>query len=365
MRIILAGGGTGGPVVPLLAVAENLKAKNPDTDFLFVGSKTGPEQGLVEAAGLKYATISSGRWRRYLSIRNITDTFLIAAGFIQAYRLLSRYKPDLIFTVGGSVGVPLAWAGKLKGVKILIHQQDALPGLANRVVAPFAAAITTAFEETSKNFYSNLGIFRNERMKRIEWVGNPVRAEFFSKDLPYKDFFGLHDQLPVLLITGGGTGAAQINDVVKEALPELVKSHQVVHISGKGKLISGFKDSNYHQYEFLSKEMSTIMKMADIVVSRAGLSTISELSILGKIAIVVPMPDSHQEANAQILLDRSAAIVLYKEEFTTDNLVKVVNAVKFNVERQKLLIRGMSALMPRDAASRISGIINQLVHAGK
>ncbi len=361
MKIILAGGGTGGPVVPLLAVAEELKNDNPQTEFLFVGTKAGPEKQLVEAAGFNFVAIPAAKFRRYFSIKNLSDIPVFLWSFIKAKKLLAEFKPDVIFSVGGFVSVPIAWAAKTRGIKIVVHQQDAMPGLANRLVSPFAEVITTAFEETIKNFYSNSGLFKNSAVKDIEWVGNPVRSEFLNSDLPAKDFFKLHDQLPVMLITGGASGAAQINQVVTESLPQLIKSHQIVHITGIGKK-TNFTSPNYHQYEFLNREMPTIMKMAHIVLCRAGLSTITELSALSKISIVVPMPDSHQEQNAAVLKKHAAAVVLTKEEFIPEVLVRVVNSLKFNVQRQKLLAENMGKLMPKDAALNIAKIIKRVVN---
>ncbi len=351
MKILMAGGGSGGPVVPLLAVAEKLKGLNPQAEFLFVGTNHGPERQLVTDAGYKFAAIPAAKFRRYFSLKNISDIFVFVWSLVLARKIVSRFMPDVMFSVGGYASVPIAKAAKSKGIKIIIHQQDVQPGLANRMIAPYAKVITTSFEETANNFVS-----RKYEDKKFYWVGNPVRAEFSNNDLPHKDFFKLHDKLPILLILGGGTGAIQINSVVEECLPELVKSHQVVHVSGAGKMIK-FQHPDYHQYEFLGREFPTILKMAHVVISRAGLSTIGELSSLGKIAIIVPMPDSHQEANAQVLKKRGAAIVLNKEEFNAETLVRVVNSAKFNDQRQQSLIRNMQELMPHDAAYKIAEII--------
>ncbi len=357
LKILMPGGGTGGPVAPLIAVAEEIKHFNPAAEFLFVGTKTGPEKEIIEKAGFRFQTIPAAKLRRYFSLRNFIDVFVFMAGLNQARKIINDYKPDLIFSAGGFVAVPIIWIARLKKIKIIIHQQDAKVGLANKMSGPFADIITTAFSETVKEFYSHSGLFKHEKTKRIEWVGNPVRKEFFTKELPDKQFFNLKDDLPVLLIFGGGTGAKQINEVVAKAIPDLVKSHQVVHITGQGKKDPRFQNPNYHVYDFLPTQMPTIMKMADIVICRAGLSTMAELSVLGKVAIVVPMPKSHQEENAQVLKDRSAAVVLDKTEFNPENLERVVTTLKFNVVRQKLLSENISKLMPHDAQTRLAKII--------
>jgi UDP-N-acetylglucosamine--N-acetylmuramyl-(pentapeptide) pyrophosphoryl-undecaprenol N-acetylglucosamine transferase len=359
-RIILAGGGSGGPVFPLLGVAAELKKLDPNIDFLFVITKNGPEQKMVEHAGFQYKAIPAAKFRRYFSISNITDIFVFIASLFSARKIVKDYKPDVIFSAGGYVAVPIAWMGKMSGAKIVVHQQDARIGLANKLVSPFADVITTAFERTAKEFYSGSGIGSKSIKPAAEWVGNPIRPEFKTSLNPNaKEKFGLNDSLPILLIFGGATGAAQLNEVVWQAAPELIKTHQVVHITGPGKNDGGdIKLPGYHAYEYLpSEEMADLMKLADIVVARAGLSTIAELSALGKISIIVPMPDSHQEDNSAILNDKRAAVVLNKLEFNSEDLPRIVRSLKFNVGRQKLLTDNMKALMPHDSAAKIARII--------
>ena len=356
MKIVLAGGGTGGPTVPLLAVASEIKKQNPATEFLFIGSKSGPEQQLVADKGIRFQAISTGKLRRYFSLNNFFDLFRIYAGYNQSLKILKDFKPDVVFSVGSFVAIPVCFAAKKLKIKVVIHQQDATIGLANKLVAPFAAYITTAFAQTAKDFYSGSG-FEKEPLVKTEWVGNPVRPEFFDSTPGRREAFNLKSDLPVLLITGGATGAAQINQVVAAALPELVKAHEVIHITGPGKNKINFRDPAYHPYEFLSKEMPDAMKVADIVVTRAGLSTIAELSALGKIAVIVPMPGTHQEANAAIVKNANAAVVLSKEEFDPETLARVIVSLKFNQKRCELLSSNMKNLMPHNSASRIAEII--------
>ncbi|MBX4205235.1 MAG: undecaprenyldiphospho-muramoylpentapeptide beta-N-acetylglucosaminyltransferase [Candidatus Doudnabacteria bacterium] len=355
LKIILAGGGTGGPTSPLLAVASALTQMRPDAQFLFIGTLAGPERQLVEEAGIKFVPISAGKLRRYFSFSNAADFFRTLKGYFQAKKILREFQPDLVFSVGSFVAVPVIYAARKLKIKILIHQQDARIGLANKLTAPFAHCITTAFEKTAKEFYAGTGFEKNPKV-RTEWVGNPVRREFLNNDTTGREFFQLHGDLPILLIFGGATGAEQINTVTYEALPELLKAHQIIHITGRGKRID-YRDPNYHQYEFLSKEMPVAMKVADIVVSRAGLSTIAELSALGKIAVLVPMPDSHQEENAQILKDANAAVVLSKDEFTAETFARVIVSLKFNQKRLELLQNNIRNIMPHDSAERIAKII--------
>ena len=355
MKIILAGGGTGGPVIPLMAVAAQIKKMDPNAEFLFVGTKSGPERTLVENAGFKFVSIPVAKFRRYFSLRNFTDLFVFIMSYFKARSIVRAFKPDAVFSVGGFVAVPVIWAARSASVKVVIHQQDAQIGLANKLSAPMAHVITTAFESTAKDFFSGAQP-HHESARKIEWVGNPVREEFFDKSVEMPAILNLHKELPVLLVFGGATGAQHINDIVGQALPELVKSHQVIHVTGTGKSVD-FRHENYHPFEFLGKEFPSALKLSDLVICRAGLSTIAELSVLGKIAVVVPMPKSHQEANAAILKDNSAAVVLNEEEFNPENLVRVVNSLKFNPKRRELLSANMSGIMPHDAAQRIAKLI--------
>lgn len=361
-KIILSGGGSGGPVAPLLAVAAELKKMDSEVEFLFVGTNSGPEKQMAEQAGIKFVAIPAAKFRRYFSFANVTDIFVLIKGLFAANKIIKNFKPAIVFGAGGYVAVPVSWMAKFHNVKVAVHQQDAKVGLANRLISPFSDIVTTAFERTAKEFVSGLPFFSSTVKPGAEWTGNPVRAEFFTpanKDTHEK--FGIKDEFPVMLVVGGATGATQINQVVVEALPELVKSHQVIHITGPGKNTAVFKHAHYHAFEFLSEEYPEALKIADMVITRAGLSSIAELSVLGKIAIVVPIPNSHQEYNAKILKERAAAVVLNSQEFTATDLPRIVTSVKFNPARQKTLKLNISNIMPHDAATRIANILLKYV----
>jgi UDP-N-acetylglucosamine--N-acetylmuramyl-(pentapeptide) pyrophosphoryl-undecaprenol N-acetylglucosamine transferase len=357
MKILLAGGGSGGPVSPVLAVALEIKKLHPKTEFLFIGTKKGPEKQMVENLEIPFKAIYAAKFRRYFSFANLTIPFTLTIGFIQAFRIVREFKPDMIFSAGGYVAVPVAWAGKIFGAKIIIHQQDARIGLANKLIAPFADAITTAFEQTSKQFYSGSGLF-NSSWHTAAWVGNPVRADIASSPIDAKKHFNLHEELPILLVLGGATGSAQINKLIEEILPELVTAHQVVHQTGKGKNNITFKHRNYHSFEIIPyHEYAAILKLAHLVIARAGLSTIAELSALHKPALIIPMPNTHQEENAKILLDSHSAVVLTGLEVTPENLARVIQSLKFNQKRVDMLSHNIGQVIPKDAATRIAKII--------
>ncbi len=356
-KILLSGGGTGGPVSPLLAVALEIKQLHHEIDFLFVGTKRGPEKQMVENLNIPFRAITAAKLRRYFSLANVFIPFKLAASFIQAYKIVKEFKPDVVFSAGGYVAVPVAWAAKFFGSRIIIHQQDAKIGLANKLIAPFADVVTTAFEQTSKEFYSGSGLL-NSKWKTALWVGNPVRPDIVNTKVNIKEYFNLHDELPILLILGGATGSAQINKLIEQILPDLVMAHQVVHQTGEGKNLIQFQHRNYHAFELIPYEQyAAILRLAHLVIARAGLSTIAELSVLGKTAIIIPMPNTHQEENAKILLDSHSAVVLTGTEVTGENLSRVIQSLKFNQKRVEMLSNNIMKIIPKDAASKIAKII--------
>ncbi|HTL39319.1 MAG TPA: UDP-N-acetylglucosamine--N-acetylmuramyl-(pentapeptide) pyrophosphoryl-undecaprenol N-acetylglucosamine transferase [Methylomirabilota bacterium] len=358
MKILLAGGGSGGPVSPLLAVAAEVKKVQPRTQFLFVGTKTGPERQMVTLAGFNFESIPGAKWRRYFSLKNILSPFVFCAGLIKSFFIIGRFRPNVVFSAGGYVAVPLSWIGKLFGAKIIIHQQDARVGLANKLIALTANNITTSFEYTTKMFYSGSGLISGKLKNRAQWVGNPVRPELLSSKIDPKKYFNLHSDLPVLLILGGATGSVQINKLIEEILRDLVNSYQVVHQTGKGKNLAKFQHSNYHPFELIEYEAyAAILKSALLVVARAGLSTITELSMLGKPSIIIPMPGTHQEDNATILTATNSAEVLSGKAVTGRNLLKVINQLKFDPESLGILSHNIKLIMPHDGAAKISKII--------
>jgi UDP-N-acetylglucosamine--N-acetylmuramyl-(pentapeptide) pyrophosphoryl-undecaprenol N-acetylglucosamine transferase len=356
-KLLVSGGGTGGSVSPVLGVVEEVLKLKPKTEIMFVGTRKGPEKTMVKEMGLKFASIPSAKFRRYFSLRNISDIFVFGYAFFRALYLVKKFNPAVVFSVGSFVSVPICWAGKLLGAKIVIHQQDARVGLANKLVAPFADKITTAFEFTAKSFYSGSGLFTRQWKTPAEWTGNPVRSQIKSIVAPKQ--VKLKDNLPLLFVLGGATGSRQINTILERTLPVLIKSYQVVHVTGTNKHKNTFTHSNYQQFELLPfDDYAYVLQKADLVLSRAGLSTITELSTLGKVSIVIPMPNSHQEDNAALLHFTKSAIIMDKVTFTSDNLLKVVNKLTYDPDRQKILSKNISRLMPQGAAQKIAqGII--------
>jgi UDP-N-acetylglucosamine--N-acetylmuramyl-(pentapeptide) pyrophosphoryl-undecaprenol N-acetylglucosamine transferase len=368
MKIILTGGGTLGSVIPILAVAQELKRQRPETEFLWIGTKDGSEKSLVESYNIPFQAISSGKLRRYFSLKNFLDPFRVIVGFFQSIGIIRKFKPDLVLAAGGFVGVPVIWAAWLLGVKSIAHQQDIGPGLANKLVSPVVKKITVTFEE-SKNYFP--------RSKTV-LIGNPVRPEIFDGDREQaRQFFHLEEGLPTILFLGGGTGSLTLNKIIIQSLKNILEFFQVIHVTGRGKGLEGIKsevksqaefkkivaeesssliNSRYHSYEFIIEEMKDAYIVADLIISRAGLSTLSELAVLGKPTILIPLP-GHQEDNAAYFRRNNAAVVLSQKDLISEDLVGVIKTLINNKTELETLGRNIKKIMPPDAAEKMAKVI--------
>lgn len=298
-KIVLVGGGTGGSVSPLLAIAEEL---GTSYSFVFVGGEKGPEKKMLAETSIPFKAIKAGKLRRYFSGRNISDLFLVFIGFFQAWLLLRKTKPFLVISSGSFISVPVILAAKLLGIKIWVHQQDLLPGLANKISSPFADLTTVTFEKTLNSF-----------SRKALWIGN------FARQLVLKE--KNNNEKNILLFIGGGTGANFINNLALKLAQEKLEKVKIVLISGEGKRVAG---ENLTVYEFLPPaKLLDLMARSSLVVSRCGLGVLTELSALQKAVILIPMPDSHQEANAEALRDM-AWQVLSQKDFSWENFVDII-----------------------------------------
>lgn len=361
IKILFTGGGTAGPVIPLLAIAEILTetGKKQNFQFFWVGTKTGLEKRIIKEAGIKFHSIAAGKWRRYFSWQNFFDPFRVVIGFIQSLILLGKWRPNLVVSAGGFVGVPVVWAAWLRRIPVLIHQQDIRPGLANRLAAPFAKVVTVTFAQSLDDYGA-----------KAVWTGNPIRPEFKKMKITARQSrqkLNLDINRPTILIMGGGTGALALNKLTWNSLPLLTKFCQVIHITGPGKGGIGIKLNNnlrrfYRPFPFLNIDgLIKAYAAADVVVSRAGLGSLTELSYLGKPTILIPMPDSHQEDNAALLAKQNAAIVLNQKTLTTQDFIAAVKNLLNSKEKCSNLSFNIKKIMKSDANKRIKEIIFQLV----
>jgi UDP-N-acetylglucosamine--N-acetylmuramyl-(pentapeptide) pyrophosphoryl-undecaprenol N-acetylglucosamine transferase len=346
-KILLSGGGTMGPVSPLLAVYQEIKKTHPETEFLFIGTHSGPEKTAVEGYKIPFVEISSGKWRRYFDWRNFSDPFRIIAGFFQSLKIIKEFQPNALMVAGGFVGVPVVIACWLKRIPILVHHQDIEVGLANKLMEPFAKKVSVSFDVSLKDFRSGKAVL----------TGNPLRQEFYYCDRQKSlEFFKLKDEMPTVLITGGGTGSQKINSIVAEALPKLTKFCQVIHTTGAGKTFN-FDSENYRQYEFLSHEMPEALCVADLVVARAGLSTLTELSICAKPAIVIPLYKTQQEHNAQYYQKHNAIVMVSEPSFKSEMLVSLIRDLLADKDKLTNLSNNISRIMPDRGAKQVGDLL--------
>lgn len=293
-RIILTGGGTAGHVTPNIALLPRLKELGYDIQY--IGSYNGMEKGLIEPLGIPYHGISSGKLRRYFSLQNFTDPFRVLKGFGEAKKLIKELQPDVIFSKGGFVTVPVVMAGKKCKVPTIIHESDMTPGLANKLSIPAATKICCNFPETLEHLPKEKAVF----------TGSPIRQELLTGDAEAAlKFCGLPAGKPVILIIGGSLGSVVVNNAVREILPELLKDFHVVHLCGKDKVDESLRSlDGYVQFEYIKSELKDLFALADVVISRAGANSICELLALHKPNLLIPL-SANASRGDQILNARS------------------------------------------------------------
>lgn len=368
---VFVGGETGGPIMPLLTLADAWSKADPNLLPVFFDSRRSVGARIVPSRGYKFKSIVAGKLRRYWSIKNFFSPFLTLFGLLQALIILARLRPIVVIGAGGYVQVPVIIAAWMLHIPRLIHQQDISPSFSNRICTPFVNKITTTFEKSVKDFPQGLGFAKSySHYTKVVWTGNPTSLNLETVTMEQKQkahkLFNLEQDWPTVLVIGGGSGARGLNTAVNHNLPELLKIAQVIHSTGVGKRVRPSVDiahghDRYHQYEFID-QVDQAYLVADVVICRAGIGTITALSALSKLSIVVPMPDSHQEWNARYLYDQHAAIVLDETDITPDTLAKTVRKILFDVELQKEMQKNIRAIMPTGATENILTEVKKLLH---
>lgn len=314
-KIVFTGGGTAGHVTPNLAVMARLRKLGWDMEY--IGSKDGIEKEIIEHEGISFHHIASGKLRRYFDFKNFKDPFKVLQGVGQAYWLLGKIKPHIVFSKGGFVSVPVIVASKLRGIPVISHESDYTPGLANKITMPFVSRICVTFPETLKYV----------RRDKAERTGLPIREQILggkaSRGLQMNDF---HSQKPVLFIMGGSLGAQRINQTVRESLEALLERFQVIHICGKGNTDPSFDGiRGYRQYAYVKDELPDLLACADLVVSRAGSTSIFEFLALRKPMLLIPLTRQasrgDQILNAESFRGMGYGKVLFEEELNPESLI--------------------------------------------
>ena len=340
-KICLVGGGSAGHVFPALAISSRLLENGWEIEF--IGSRSGLERRLLANSALTVREIFSGKLRRYWSFRNFSDVFLVIIGFLQSLFLLWRFRPDVLFSKGGFVSVPVVFAAALLRIPTIAHESDYSPGLANRLAAPFLKVFCVTFSDTRLNWFRN----------RLVHTGNPVRTEFLSADPKRGKAFIGKNVGNILLILGGSQGSETINKIVRETLEELSHHFLVVHICGPGKKVESNLE-NYVQFEFVRKEMADLLAAADLVVSRAGSNSLFEIIAMKKPNILIPLGLSSsrgdQILNARYAKEKGWSAVITEESLTSETFLQELLLLK---EKSNVYLENLSGFEPKESVERI------------
>ncbi len=349
-KIILTGGGTAGHVTPNIALLPSLKKAG--YDIFYIGSYEGIEKKLIEEQNIPYYGISSGKLRRYLDIKNFTDPFRVLKGFSEAKKLIKQIKPDILFSKGGFVSVPVVFAAKHYKIPVIIHESDMTPGLANKLALPMATKICCNFPETVKLLPEGKAVL----------TGSPIRAELHKGNRNIgQQFANLSSEKPVILIIGGSQGSAVINQAVRSILPQILKKYQVIHICGKGNVDNSFNNTKgYSQFEYVKNELKDVFAAADIIISRAGANAICEILSLRKPNILIPLSKAasrgDQILNAASYEKQGFSKVIEEEALTGKVLWEAIEGVYQN---KNTYIAAMEKSTQSDAVSMICDLIQQ------
>ena len=350
-RIVLTGGGTAGHVTPNIALLPKLQELGYDVHY--IGSYNGIEKTLMEGCHVPYYGISSGKLRRYFDLKNFSDPFKVLKGFSEASKLLKNLKPDVVFSKGGFVSVPVVIAAAKQRIPVVIHESDMTPGLANKLSIPAASKVCCNFPETLNHLPKGKAVLS----------GSPIREELLTGDREKAlQFTGLTGKKPVLLIIGGSLGSVVVNEAVRGILPTLLKKFEIIHLCGKGKLDQTLTAMNgYVQYEYISDELKDLFALSDIVISRAGANSICEFLALRKPALLIPLSAAasrgDQILNAHSFEKQGFAAVLEEEQLSGESLEKALTDLW---ENRDAYVSAMAASQVGNPIETIIGLLEEL-----
>ncbi len=321
-KIVMTGGGTAGHVTPNIALMPTLREAGYEISY--IGSYEGIEKRLIQEQGIPYYGIASGKLRRYFDPKNFSDPFKVIKGYGQSIRLLKKIKPDIVFSKGGFVSVPVVLAAKFCRIPAIIHESDITPGLANKLAIPNATKVCCNFPETLKYLPKEKAVFTGSPIRQELLCGNSEKALAFC-NLSAKE-------KPVLLIVGGSTGSKAINSAIRESLTELLKNYTIIHLCGKGNLDTSLSNTKgYIQLEYAGKELADLFALSDLVISRAGANAICELLALRKPNILIPLSAAasrgDQILNANSFKSSGYSYVLEEEKLSSKTLLEAISTV--------------------------------------
>lgn len=349
-KIILTGGGTAGHVTPNLALLPSLQELGYEIHY--IGTYEGIERKLIESAGIPYDGISSGKLRRYFHIKNFSDPLRVLKGYGEALRLLKRYKPDVVFSKGGFVAVPVVLAAKHYRIPTIIHESDMTPGLANKICIPSAQKVCCNFPETLKYLPEDKAVL----------TGSPIRKELLEGDrLSGLQFTHLSANLPVILVIGGSLGSVTVNSAIRKILPQLLSDYQVIHICGKGNIDESLIGrTGYVQFEYVDSPLKHLFAAADLVISRAGANSICEILALHKPNILIPLSAAasrgDQILNAKSFASQGFSTVLEEEEVSEATLL---HAITDTYSNRDSFIHAMEHSPLKNAVATVISLIEE------
>ncbi|CDM68714.1 UDP-N-acetylglucosamine-N-acetylmuramyl-(pentapeptide) pyrophosphoryl-undecaprenol N-acetylglucosamine transferase [Clostridium bornimense] len=351
-KILMTGGGTGGHVIPNLALIPRLQQE--DFDIFYIGSINGIERKLIEETGIKYHPISSGKLRRYFDIKNFTDPFKVVKGLSQAFFIIKKEKPDVVFSKGGFVAVPVVIAASMLKIPVVAHESDITPGLANKLSQPYVSKLCVTFPESIKYVKDNKGVV----------TGTPIREELFKgnaeKALKFLNFTG---KKPVILIMGGSLGSKVINESIRNNLDLLTSRYDIVHLCGKGNLDDSLNGKQgYRQFEYINEELKDIMALSSMIITRGGSNSLFEILALKKPNIIIPLSRAasrgDQILNAASFEKSGYSIVIQEEELNSNILLNKINLLE---EKKATYINNMRESKLQGAIDKIVNIIKESI----
>ncbi len=349
--ILFTGGGTAGHVIVNLALIPYFKKEGWKIDY--VGSKNGIEKDLIaKIGGVTYHSISTGKLRRYISLENVKDPFKVVKGTLQAWNIIRKCKPTIVFSKGGFVSVPVVIAAKFRKVPTIIHESDLTPGLANKIATPFAKKILTTFPET-------IDILKKDK---VTYVGAVIREELFQGEATKGLKFTKLDRMkPIILIMGGSIGSQKLNQVIRENLQQLLKQYHIIHICGKGNIDESIKEKSYVQFEYVSNELNDLFAITDYVISRAGANAIFEFLALRIPMLLIPLSRvasrGDQIDNARSFERNGYAHVLEEENLDSTTFLRAIERLK---EATSVLIDHMKTYKSERAWHQVIALIESM-----
>lgn len=351
-KIIMTGGGTAGHVTPNLALVPSLIEEG--FEIKYIGSRDGIEKDIITKSNIPYYGISSGKLRRYFDVKNFTDPFKVLKGVGEALKILSKEKPDVIFSKGGFVTVPVVIAASMKKIPVVAHESDITPGLANKLASPFCDKLCVTFRESLQFVKNNKGVL----------TGSPIRKEILtgSKQIG-KEICEFKDDKEIILVMGGSLGSKVINDAIRESINNILKYNNIIHICGKGNLDKNLENiSGYKQFEYVSEDLKHLMHAADYIISRAGANSIFEFLALKKPTLLIPLSKNasrgDQILNANSFKKEGFSLVMQEEELQKEGILKGIKMLK---ESKQDLIKNMNQSNMSDGVKEIVKVIKSSI----